>query len=90
MRQRDHRHHIGHEVETVVHVAEHRDHFRASIRIEDQSHRILAATDTERMNLKSRFRGNAQGSNLIVSALDMAIKNCQPAASGAVHADRGF
>jgi hypothetical protein len=89
MRQRDHRHHIGHEAEVALHVAERRDHCRASIRIEYQSHRILAATDTERMNLKSRFRGNAQDSNFVVSALDMAIKDCQPAASGTVHVNRG-
>ena len=32
---------------------------------------------------------NAQDSNLVVNALDMAIKNRQPAAGGIVHADHG-
>jgi putative transposase len=32
---------------------------------------------------------SAQASNLVVNALDMAIKNRQPAAGGIVHADRG-
>ena len=32
---------------------------------------------------------NAQDSTLVVNALDMAIKNRQPAAGGIVHADHG-